>query len=82
MPTVKVRTDQVEKNHHLPGFDDPAACIPVSSQSGEDGLFGYLAFSFIAGYNVDRFLKKMEDVAQSKFGVRPSRTSENSAEGD
>ena len=52
------------------------------SQSGEDGLFGYLAFSFIAGYNVDRFLKKMEDVAQSKFGVRPSRTSENNAEGD
>jgi len=52
------------------------------SQSVEGGLFGYLAFSFIAGYNVDRFLKKMEEVAQSKFGVRPSRTSENIAEGD
>jgi len=53
-----------------------------ASQSGEAGLYGYMAFSFIAGYNVDRFLKKMEEVAQSKFGVRPSRSSAADGESD
>jgi len=63
-------------------FLKASVIVLEGSQSVEDGLFGYLAFSFIAGYNVDRFLKKMEEVAQSKFGVRPSRTSENSTDGD
>ena len=63
-------------------FLKASVVVLEASQSGEAGLYGYMAFSFIAGYNVDRFLKKMEEVAQSKFGVRPSRTSENSAEGD
>jgi len=39
---------------------------------GEGGMYGYLAFSFVAGYNVDRFLKKIEEQAKSKFGVEPS----------
>lgn len=40
--------------------------------------YGFLALSFIAGLNVDRFLVKLEDVAQVSWGVKPSRSSERS----
>lgn len=40
--------------------------------------YGFLALSFIAGLNVDRFLVKLEDVAKASWGIKPSRTSENS----
>lgn len=38
--------------------------------------FGFLAVSFIAGLNVDNFVKKIEDIAQSSFGIKKSKTSE------
>lgn len=38
--------------------------------------FGYLAFCFIAGYNVDRFLQKIEDLAKSVFGIEKTRAAE------
>jgi len=63
-------------------FLKASVVVLEGSPGGGAGLYGYMAFSFIAGYNVDRFLKKMEEVAQSKFGVRPSRTSENSGDGN
>ena len=44
-----------------------------AEQSEGAGLYGYLAFSFIAGYNVDRFLRMIEDLAKSKFGIEQSR---------
>ena len=44
----------------------------------ESRPFGFLALSFIAGLNVDRFLIKLEEVAQVSWGVKPSRTSEAS----
>lgn len=34
---------------------------------------GYLAVAFIAGYNVDNFLKKIEDVAKTVWGIDKSR---------
>ena len=37
--------------------------------------FGYLAVAFIAGLNVDNFIKKLENVAESTFGVGKSRAS-------
>ncbi len=40
--------------------------------------YGFLALSFIAGLNVDRFLVKLEEVAKASWGVKPSRTSERS----
>jgi len=46
-----------------------------ASEGGETGFYGYLALSFIAGYNVDRFLKKIEDIAKSKLGVEQSHAS-------
>lgn len=55
-----------------------------ASQTGEAGMYGYMAFAFIAGYNVDRFLRKIEDLAKSKFGVEQSgsyRTDKKDGEG-
>ena len=46
--------------------------VLTAPQSGEEGMYGYMAFSFVAGYNVDRFLKMIEDLAKSKFGVEQS----------
>ena len=37
--------------------------------------FGYLAVAFIAGYNVDNFLKKLESIASSAWGIGKSRAS-------
>jgi len=34
---------------------------------------GFYALSFIAGLNVDKFMKKIEDVAQSVWGIERSR---------
>ena len=45
----------------------------VSSSS-----YGFLALSFIAGLNVDRFLVRIEEIARSSWGIRPSRASEKS----
>lgn len=36
--------------------------------------YGYYAFAFIAGYNVDQFLKKVEDVAKTTWGIDKSRS--------
>ena len=35
--------------------------------------FGFLAIAFIAGYNVDNFLKKIESIAHSKLGIENTR---------
>lgn len=43
-----------------------------STQSASN--FGYLAFAFIAGFNVDKFLAKLEDIAKSVFGIDKSRS--------
>ena len=37
--------------------------------------FGFLAIAFIAGLNVDNFIKKIEEIAQSSFGINKSNTS-------
>lgn len=39
--------------------------------------FGYLAVAFLAGLNVDNFIKKFESIADSTFGIRKSRASRN-----
>jgi hypothetical protein len=46
----------------------------LTLDAGEGGAsFGYLAIAFIAGYNVDNFLKKIEDVAKTVWGIDKSR---------
>jgi hypothetical protein len=43
---------------------------------------GYLALAFIAGLNVDRFLARLEDLAQSKLGIQPSRVAAGSGQSE
>jgi uncharacterized BrkB/YihY/UPF0761 family membrane protein len=39
--------------------------------------YGYLAIAFIAGYNVDNFMKKLEEVASTIWGIKQSRASQD-----
>ena len=55
-----------------------AGLLVLDAASTPDGVtYGYLALAFIAGYNVDNFLKKLEAVAESVWGVGKSRVGEN-----
>lgn len=40
---------------------------------------GFYAVAFIAGLNVDKFMKKIEDIAQSVWGIEKSRTASGKA---
>lgn len=44
-----------------------------AERASESGAFGFLALAFVAGFNVDRFLVRLEEIAQSVWGIRPSR---------
>lgn len=35
--------------------------------------YGFLALAFIAGYNVDNFMKKIESIAHTAWGIEKSR---------
>jgi len=37
--------------------------------------YGYLAIAFIAGYNVDNFMRKIESIASATWGIDKSRSS-------
>ena len=50
-----------------------------ATQASSHSAYGFLALSFIAGLNVDRFIVRIEELAQSTWGIRPSRSSEESA---
>lgn len=39
--------------------------------------YAYYALAFIAGYNVDKFVDKIEEIAQTVWGIKRSRASEN-----
>jgi hypothetical protein len=45
-----------------------------ASQETNSGDFGFLAFAFIAGLNVDKFVVKIEEIAKATFGIEKSRT--------
>ncbi len=56
-----------------------AGLLVLDAQEGEATIpYGFLALSFIAGLNVDGFVNRIEDIAQSTWGIRPSRASEKS----
>lgn len=46
-----------------------------ASQPTGSSSFGFLALAFIAGYNVDKFLKKIEGISEATWGIKPSRSS-------
>ncbi len=43
----------------------------LKTQSSE---IGFMALAFIAGLNVDKFITKIEDIAQTTWGIEKSRT--------
>lgn len=42
--------------------------------------FGFFALAFIAGLNVDKFISKIEDLAQAAWGIEKSRASKKENE--
>jgi hypothetical protein len=46
--------------------------LDAGTKAGASHL-GYYAFAFIAGFNVDKFLGKVEDIAQTTWGIEKSR---------
>lgn len=45
----------------------------VQSNASE---YGFYALAFIAGLNVDKFIKKIEDIGEAVFGIEKSRAAE------
>lgn len=45
-----------------------------ASSHVDSGNFGYLAFAFVAGLNVDKFVLKIEEISKATFGIEKSRS--------
>ncbi|MEI6215459.1 MAG: hypothetical protein WCP10_15255 [Desulfuromonadales bacterium] len=53
-----------------------AGLILLESQQNTQATdFGFLALAFISGLNVDKFIAKIEDIAQATWGIEKSRIS-------
>lgn len=46
-----------------------------ATEKTDSSLLGFYALAFIAGLNVDKFVAKLEDIAQATWGIERSRTS-------
>lgn len=52
--------------------------IVLEAQQGEHPTnLAFYALAFIAGLNVDKFVEKLEDIAQVTWGIKKSRLSSN-----
>ncbi len=52
-----------------------AGLLVLEAQSGDNSThLGFYALAFIAGLNVDKFISKIEDIAQATWGIEKSRT--------
>jgi hypothetical protein len=49
-------------------------------ESKDWSIYGYLAVSFIAGYNVQRFLEQLEAISEATFGVKKKSTPQEPTE--
>lgn len=47
--------------------------LEAAAQRPDATQLGYLALAFIAGLNVDKFIAKVEDIAQATWGIEKSR---------
>jgi hypothetical protein len=53
-----------------------AGLLVLEAQPNTDSSYhGYHALAFIAGLNVDKFISKIEDIAQATWGIEKSRAS-------
>jgi hypothetical protein len=49
--------------------------ILEATPSTDASDLGFYALAFIAGLNVDKFISKVEDIAQAAWGIEKSRAS-------
>jgi hypothetical protein len=45
-----------------------------SAPTKDSSTLGFLALAFVAGYNVDKFMTKIEQIAESAWGIKKSRS--------
>ena len=50
-----------------------------SKQNTDSTDLGFYALAFVAGLNVDKFITKIEDIAQATWGIEKSRTASDSS---
>jgi len=56
-----------------------AGLLVLESKQNPDATdLGFYALAFVAGLNVDKFITKIEDVAQATWGIEKSRTAKES----
>lgn len=55
--------------------------ILESGTNPQSSDLGFYALAFIAGLNVDKFISKVEDIAQAVWGIEKSRSSSGSEKG-
>jgi hypothetical protein len=56
-----------------------AGLLVLESSTKQDATdLGFLVLAFIAGLNVDKFISKVEDIAQATYGIEKSRTAKES----
>ncbi|MDI6766222.1 MAG: hypothetical protein QME52_05305 [Bacteroidota bacterium] len=53
-----------------------------SAQNADSTDLGFYALAFVAGLNVDKFITKIEDIAQATWGIEKSRTARDSSKED
>ena len=53
-----------------------------ASRPSNSSNLGFYAFAFIAGLNVDKFIAKVEDIAQATWGIEKSRSTSGSKDSD
>lgn len=46
-----------------------------AAQPADSSNLGFLALAFIAGYNVDKFMSKLEQISEATWGIEKSRSS-------
>jgi H+/Cl- antiporter ClcA len=52
--------------------------VAEASQSSNSSNLGFYTLAFIAGLNVDKFIAKVEEIAQATWGIEKSRTAKDS----
>ncbi len=46
-----------------------------AAQPADPNNLGFFALAFIAGYNVDKFMRKLEQISEATWGIEQSRSS-------
>lgn len=53
-----------------------------ASPNPDNNYYGFYMFAFVAGLNVDKFLQKIEDIAQTTWGIDKTRAGKDSSKDD